>query len=171
MEIRKIVFLFILFFTTQQAYSFVKGPTCDKVNLNVLSSYDHYTYSDDGSRLLSKEIEKTALDFQWSEATRSLREIFISSKSSMPKLTQAKVIYVRKSDDRIISQKAFKLVKTSENEFKLDKFKFNENVQKPKYRPGVQYFIFYAGDKVVCHRLIEHYHATEETPDKDNPGN
>lgn len=139
-------------------------PDCKKMDIEVQNSFVDYQFDKTGTKQISKEIARGPLELEWSNATRELKEIFYKYKLDSLKADSVKIVYVRKKDKKVLFSKVYPLEKANGKLLKIKGFLFEQGVQKPSDRPGVQHYVFQKKKRPICQSVIGHYHATDETP-------
>lgn len=139
----------------------IKIPKCQDIKIEVQSTFVDYQYDNKTMKLLSKKLEVGPLEPQWSNETREMKEVFFKYNSESDKADSVKIVYVREKDNKVLVDKTYALEKSKNKILKIKGFLFENGVQEPNNRPGIQSYIFQKDKKPICQSVVMHYHATE----------
>lgn len=161
MAIKIFVSVFALFVSTIILSEEKSIPKCIDLGVEIQSTFVDYQYDKKGINLVSKDLVMGPLEPEWSNQTREFKEVFYKYEKANLHADSVNITYFRKLDKKLLSNKTFKLEKSSDGLLKVKGFLFNEGVQKAKDRPGVQTYTFQSKGKPVCQQIVKHFYSSE----------
>lgn len=152
---------FGLFLSTVILSEESSAPNCEDLSIKVNSTYVDYQYDRKTMKLKSKDLAMGALEPIWSNETREMKEVFFKYSKESQKADSVEIIYERIKDKKILEKKTYQLISSEDGLLKVKNFLFENGVQKPKDRPGIQTYVFKKNKKPVCKQIVKHFYASE----------
>lgn len=161
MAIKVFLCSFVLFVSTFLFSKERAVPNCVDLRIKVKSTYVDYQYDRKTMKLKSKDLAMGELEPIWSNETREMKEVFYKYTKEDQKADSVEITYERSKDKKILDKKNYELELSENGLLKVKNFLFENGVQKPEDRPGVQRYVFKKNKKPVCQQIVMHYFASE----------
>lgn len=135
---------------------------------SVVGQYMQYNYvfENDTPRVQSKELKVSPLHEIWSEMVAEFHEVYLIAKNGADQADRVVITYSY-SDEKLYTKNfSLESAELPNMEGKIRKvlsFKFSDGAKKNEYRPGIQIFSFFNGDKPLCKIEVKHVFAEPDS--------